>query len=59
MGILEDEEVSLSDYADFHDIYNQIGRFIDDVYCHPHRTGVFMACLFTKDSAPRAADLGR
>lgn len=32
MGILEDEEVSLSDYADFHDAYNQIGRFIDDVY---------------------------
>jgi putative transposase len=32
MGILEDEEVSLSDYEDFHDAYNQIGRFIDDVY---------------------------
>ena len=31
MGIVEDEEVSLSDYEDFHDAYNQIGRFIDDV----------------------------
>jgi transposase InsO family protein len=34
MGILEDEEVSLSDYMDFHDAYNQIGRFIDEVYMH-------------------------
>jgi len=32
MGILEDEEVSLTDYVDFHDAYNQIGRFIDEVY---------------------------
>lgn len=32
MGTVEDEEVSLSDYKDFHDAYNQIGRFIDDVY---------------------------
>lgn len=32
MGILADEEVSLSDYADYRDAYNQIGRFIDDVY---------------------------
>jgi transposase InsO family protein len=32
MGIVEDEEVSLSDYEDFQDAYNQIGRFIDDVY---------------------------
>jgi len=32
MGTIEDEEVSLSDYEDFHDAYTQIGRFIDDVY---------------------------
>jgi hypothetical protein len=32
MGIVEDEVVSLSDYAAFHDAYNQIGRFIDELY---------------------------
>jgi putative transposase len=32
MGILEDEEVSLSNYEDYHDAYQQIGRFIDEVY---------------------------
>jgi transposase InsO family protein len=32
LGILEDEEVSLAEYEDFHDAYKQIGRFIDDVY---------------------------
>ena len=32
MGILEDEEVSLSNYEDYHDAYKQIGRFIDEVY---------------------------
>jgi hypothetical protein len=27
-GIREDEAVSLIDYADFHDAYHQIGRFV-------------------------------
>ena len=32
LGILQDEEVSLSDYEDFTDAYHQISRFINDVY---------------------------
>jgi putative transposase len=26
------EEIDLSDYQDFHDVYQQIGRFLTDVY---------------------------
>ena len=29
---IKEEEVDLSDYANYHDAYHQIGRFIDDVY---------------------------
>lgn len=31
---IKEEEVNLSDYYDFHDAYQQIGRFLDDVYMH-------------------------
>lgn len=31
---IKEEEVGLSDYRDFQDAYEQIGRFIDDVYAH-------------------------
>ena len=34
MRTIKEEEVDLSDYADFADAYNQIGRFIEDVYNH-------------------------
>jgi transposase InsO family protein len=29
---IKEEEVDLSDYQDFHDAYQQIGRFLTDVY---------------------------
>jgi putative transposase len=32
MLTIKEEEVDLSDYADFADAYNQIGQFIEDVY---------------------------
>jgi len=31
---IKEEEVYLSDYQDYHDAYQQIGRFLDDVYMH-------------------------
>jgi transposase InsO family protein len=31
---IKEEEVYLSEYCDFHDAYQQIGRFLDDVYMH-------------------------
>ena len=31
---IKEEEISLSDYRDFQDAYDQIGQFIDDVYAH-------------------------
>lgn len=31
---VKEEEVNLSDYADFQDAYRQLGRFLDDVYSH-------------------------
>ena len=31
---IKEEEVYLSDYRDYHDAYQQIGRFLDDVYMH-------------------------
>ncbi len=31
---IKEEEIALSDYRDFQDAYDQIGRFIDDVYTH-------------------------
>jgi transposase InsO family protein len=31
---IQEEEVDLSDYRDYHDAYQQIGRFLDDVYTH-------------------------
>ncbi len=29
---IREEEIDLSDYADFHDAYHSIGRFLDEVY---------------------------
>ena len=34
MRTIKEEEVKLSDYRDFHDAYQQIGHFLDDVYMH-------------------------
>ena len=31
---IKEEEVDLSEYIDYHDVYQQIGRFLDDVYMH-------------------------
>lgn len=31
---IKEEEVYLSEYRDFHDAYQQIGRFLDEVYMH-------------------------
>ncbi len=31
---IKEEEISLSDYRDFQEAYDQIGQFIDDVYAH-------------------------
>jgi len=31
---IKEEAVDLSDYQDYHDAYQQIGRFLDDVYMH-------------------------
>jgi hypothetical protein len=30
---IKEEEVDLSEYLDYHDAYQQIGRFLDDVIC--------------------------
>ena len=32
MRTIKEEEVDLSEYSDFHDAYQRIGRFLDDVY---------------------------
>ncbi len=32
MRAIKEEEVDLSEYADFHDAYQRIGCFLDDVY---------------------------
>jgi len=32
MRTIKEEEVDLSEYADFHDAYQRIGRFLEDVY---------------------------
>jgi putative transposase len=34
MRTIKEEEVTLHDYADFHEAYQSIGRFLDDVYQH-------------------------
>jgi transposase InsO family protein len=34
MRTIKEEEVDLSDYRDFHDAYQHIGHFLDDVYTH-------------------------
>jgi transposase InsO family protein len=34
MRTIKEEEVRLHDYADFHEAYHSIGRFLDDVYQH-------------------------
>jgi putative transposase len=34
MRTIKDEEVTLHDYADFHEAYQYLGRFLDDVYQH-------------------------
>jgi putative transposase len=31
---IKEEKVDLSEYIDYHDGYQQIGRFLDDVYMH-------------------------
>jgi len=31
---IKEEEVDLSEYLDYHDAYQQLGRFLDDVYIH-------------------------
>ena len=32
MRTIKEEEVALTEYRDFADVYTQIGRFLDDVY---------------------------
>jgi putative transposase len=34
MRTIKEEEVTLHEYADFHDAYQQLSRFLDDVYQH-------------------------
>ena len=34
MRTIKEEEVDLSDYDDYHDAYQQIGRFLEEVYMH-------------------------
>ena len=34
MWFIKEEEVELSDYQNYQDAYDQIGRFLDDVYMH-------------------------
>jgi transposase InsO family protein len=34
MRTIKEEEVDLSEYEDYHDAIQQIGRFLDDVYTH-------------------------
>lgn len=34
MRTIKEEEVDLSDYRNFHDAYQHLGRFLDDVYTH-------------------------
>lgn len=34
MRTIKEEEVDLSDYDDYHDAYQQIGQFLEDVYMH-------------------------
>jgi transposase InsO family protein len=34
MRTIKEEEVDLSEYEDFHDAYQSIGRFLDEVYTH-------------------------
>ena len=34
MRTLKEEEGTLHEYADFHDAYQQLSRFLDDVYQH-------------------------
>jgi hypothetical protein len=38
------EELMLHDYADFHDAYQRIGHFLDDVYQHK-RIHSALGCL--------------
>jgi putative transposase len=34
MRTIKDEEVDLSDYDDYHEAYQQLGHFLDEVYMH-------------------------
>ena len=34
MRTIKEEEVDLSEYRDYHDVYQHIGQFIEDVYMH-------------------------
>ncbi len=32
--MIKEEEVDLPEYADFHEAYRSIGRFLEEVYAH-------------------------
>jgi hypothetical protein len=34
MRTIKEEQVDLSEYLDYHDAYQQLGRFLDEVYTH-------------------------
>jgi hypothetical protein len=34
MRTIKEEEVDVSEYRDYHDVYQHIGQFIEDVYMH-------------------------
>ena len=34
MRTIKEEDVTLHDYADFHEAYQPLGRFLDEVYQH-------------------------
>ncbi len=34
MRTIKEEQVDLTDYLDYHDAYQQIGQFLDDVYMY-------------------------
>jgi len=42
---IKEEEVDLSEYRDYHDAYQQIGRFLDDVYMHKRIHSSLAECV--------------
>jgi putative transposase len=47
MRTIKEEEVDLSEYEDFHDAYQRIGHFLEDVYtpqAHSLGVGLSHAC---------------